>query len=307
VISLIEATSLVKEYRAVKALDDVSLKVDRGEIFGFFGPDGSGKTTMIRVLCGLTPITGGSAKVMGIDVRKRPMQVRENVAVMSEDMRFYEEMTPKKFLDTTGSLMLMPRTERLEALDKAAELTDITGFIDTRIAKLSWVQKQRVSLARVLMSKAPLLFLDEPFEGMDVVHRRNMRAYLKDFVKEGNTVFVASRSLMEADHLVDRFAFMHQGRIIATGTVTELKDKYLAPAIILQVSDPQMAIELIEKEMKLASIRIVEGDVSVVLQKRTDAPTIPKILTDAGIDIFEMRTAGSMEEVFERIARGEVA
>ncbi len=306
-ISLIEATGLVKDYRAAKALDDVSLKVDRGEIFGFYGPDGSGKTTLIRALCGLTPITSGSAKVMGIDVRKRPLQVRDNVAIMPEDLRFYDEMTPRKFLDVSARLMLLPKAERLEALNKAADLADIRGFIDMKIAKLSDVQKQRVSIARVLMSDAPLMFLDEPFEGMDIVHRRNMRAHLKEFVKGGNTVFVASRSLMEADHLIDRFAFIHQGKIIATGTVEELKDRYLAPAMILQVSDPQMTVDLLQKEIRLANIRLIEGDVSLVLQNRTDAPKIPKILTDAGIDIFEMRTAGSMEEVFERIARGEVA
>jgi ABC-2 type transport system ATP-binding protein len=304
VFTLIEAKGLVKDFSAVRALDDVSIDVGRGEIYGFFGPNGAGKTTAIRVLCGLTPATQGQAKVLGIDVRKHPVQVRDNIAIMSEETRFYEEMTSRKYLNVFGKLMLMKKPERLAAINKAADLADLRGFIDKKIATLSQGQRQRVSLARVLMSDAPLLFLDEPFEGIDIIHRRKLRGYFKEYVKKGNTIFFTSHNLIEAEHIVDRFAFINQGKLIACGTASELKDKYLAPAYLLQVSDPQMTLELLDKELRLLNVKIIEGDVSLTLQKRTDAPQIPKILTDAGIDLFEMRTTGTMEEVFERIARG---
>jgi ABC-type multidrug transport system ATPase subunit len=306
VFYLIEAKSLVKDFSVVRALDDVSIDVGRGEIYGFFGPNGAGKTTCIRVLCGLTPATKGEAHVLGIDVRKRPVQVRDNIAIMSEETRFYEEMTPRKYLNTFGKLMLMKKDERLASINKAADLADLRGFIDRKIATLSQGQRQRVSLARVLMADAPLLFLDEPFEGIDIIHRRKLREYFKKYVKDGNTIFFTSHNLIEAEYIVDRFAFIHHGKLIACGTAEELKEKYLAPSFLLHVSDPQMTKELLDRELKLMSIKIVEGDVALTLQKRADAPMIPRILTGAGIDLFEMRTTGTMEEVFERTARGEL-
>lgn len=307
VVYLIEAKGLVKDFSVVRALDDVSLDVGRGEIFGFFGPNGAGKTTCIRVLCGLTPITKGEAQVLGINVGKRPVQVRDNIAIMSEETRFYEEMSPRKYLNMFGKIMLLPRSDRLAALNKAADLADLRGFIDRKIATLSQGQRQRVSLARVLMADAPLIFLDEPFEGIDIIHRRKLREFFKNYVKQGNTIFFTSHNLIEAEYIVDRFAFINNGKLIACGTAEELKEKYLAPSYMLRVSDPQMTKELLDKELRLQDLKIVEGEVAVTLHKRADAPRIPRILTEAGIDIFEMRTTGTMEEVFERTSRGEIA
>lgn len=303
---LIEAKSLVKDFSVVRALDDVSIDVGKGEIYGFFGPNGAGKTTCIRVLCGLTSATQGEAHVLGIDVRKHPVQVRDNIAIMSEEARFYEEMTPRKYLNIFGKLMLMKKSDRLASINRAADLADLRGFIDRKIGTLSQGQRQRVSLARVLMADAPLLFLDEPFEGIDIIHRRKLREHFKKYVKEGNSIFFTSHNLIEAEYIVDRFAFIHHGKLIACGTAEELKEKYLAPSFMLHVSDPQMTKELLDQELLLQSIRIIEGDVALTLQRRTDAPRIPRILTEAGIDIFEMRTTGTMEEVFERTARGEL-
>ncbi|MEM0343853.1 MAG: ABC transporter ATP-binding protein [Thermoplasmata archaeon] len=306
-VGLIEAKGLVKDFSTVRALDDVSLKVGRGEIFGFFGPNGAGKTTCIRVLCGLTPPTQGEASVLGIDVVRHPVNVRENIAIMSEETRFYEEMTPRKYLNMFGKLMLMKRQERLAALNKAADLADLRGFMDRKIAFLSQGQRQRVSLARVLMAKVPLVFLDEPFEGIDIIHRRKLREYFRRYVAEGNTVFFTSHNLIEAEYIVDRFAFINHGKLIACGTAEELKEKYLAPSYLLHVSDPQRAKDVLDANLRLQSIRIVEGDVALTLVKRADAPRISRLLAQEGIDLFEMRTTGTMEEVFERTARGEVA
>jgi len=304
---LIEANGLVKDFSALRALDDVTIKVGRGEIFGFFGPNGAGKTTCIRVLCGLTPATQGDATVLGIDVRKHPVQVRDNIAILSEETRFYEEMTPRRYLNMFGKLMLMPKSDRLSALNDAADLADLRGFIDQKIAFLSQGQRQRVSLARVLMTDVPLAFLDEPFEGIDIIHRRKLREHFKKTVKGGNTIFFTSHNLIEAEYIVDKFAFINHGKLTAVGTAEELKDKYLAPAYMLRVSDPQKAKEMLDRGLRLMSIKIIEGDVALTLQRRQDAPQVAKILVQEGIDLFEMRSMGTMEEVFERTARGDDA
>lgn len=303
---MIETNGLVKDYKAVRALDDVSLKVGRGEIFGFFGPNGAGKTTCIKVLCGLTQPNGGDAKVLDIDVVKHPIWVRDNIAMLSEETRFYEEMTPRRYLNMFAKFMLMKRDERLKAINKVADLADLRSFIDQRIAFLSQGQRQRVSLARVLLGDAPLIFLDEPFEGVDIIHRRKLREHFRNYVSKGNTIFFTSHNLIEAEHIVDRFAFIHHGKLIACGTAGELKDKYLMPSYMLHVSDPQRTRQILDRELRLQSIKIVEGQVALTLQKRADAPEISRILVREGIDMLEMRSMGTMEEVFERTAKGEV-
>ena len=303
---MIEANGLFKDYRQIRALDDVSFKVGRGEIFGFFGPNGAGKTTCIKVLCGLTKASGGDASVMDIDVTKAPVHVRDNIAILSEESRFYEEMTPRRYLNMFGKFMLMSRSERMSALNRAADLADIRKFIDQRIAHLSMGQRQRVSLARVLMSDVPLVFLDEPFEGVDIIHRRRLREHFREYVSQGNTVFFTSHNLIEAEHIVDRFAFIHHGRLIAVGTADELKEKYLAPSYMLHVSDPQKARKLLDDNLRLQAVNIVEGNLSIVLSRRSDASQVAKILVQEGIDLFEMKTTGTMEEVFERTSRGDL-
>lgn len=288
----------------MRALDNISLKVGRGEIFGFFGPNGAGKTTCIKVLCGLTRFTDGSAKVMDIDVAKHPIWVRENTAIMSEEQRFYEEMTPRKYLKMFSKLVCVKEKERTAAINRVADLADVKGFMDRKIAQLSQGERQRVSLARVLLADCPLYFLDEPFEGIDIIHRRKLREHFKDFVKQGNSIFFTSHNLIEAEYIVDKFAFIHHGKLIAVGTANELKEKYLAPSFMLRVSDPVKAKEMLERDLRFQTLKIIEGEVAITLQTRRDAPKIPKTLIQEGIDLFEMRATGTMEEVFERIARG---
>ena len=304
---MIEANGLCKDYGRVKALCDVSLKVNRGEIFGFFGPNGAGKTTCIKVLCGLTRPTGGDATIMDIDVTKHPVWIRDNIAVLSEETRYYEDMTPRKYLNVFGKLMLMKKADRLKAINEAADLADLRSYLDKRISLLSQGERQRISLARVLMAECPLLFMDEPFEGVDIVHRKTVREYLKQYVTKGNTIFFTSHNLLEAEHIVDRFGFINQGRLIAVGTAQELKEKYLLPSYILQVSDPEKAREALNGNLPLQYLKIVEGQVAVTLQRRADAPSVAKILVESGVAIFEMRMTGTMEEVFERIARGDAS
>jgi len=304
---VIEAEGLCKDYASVKALCDVSLKVKRGEIFGFFGPNGAGKTTCIKVLCGLTGPSAGQARVMDIDVKKNPVWVRDNIAIMSEESRYYEELTPRKYLKTFSKLVCCKGNDRLEAINSAVDLADIRGFMDRRIALLSQGERQRVSLARVLLTDTPLYFLDEPFEGIDIIHRRKLREHFKNFVKQGNSIFFTSHNLIEAEFIVDRFAFIHQGKLIAVGTADELKEKYLAPSYVLRVSDPQKAKEALERSLPMHKLKVIEGDLALTLLKRKDAPQVAKILVQEGIDMYEMRGSGTMEEVFERIADGEAS
>ena len=203
---VIEVRDMRKAFGDVQAVRGVSFKVYEGEVFGFFGPNGAGKTTMIRMLTGMLEPSAGEAVVAGYDIRASPNAVRRSLAIITEEVAFYERMTPSKYLRFFSSLAGAATGGRRERYHMAVETAEIEGFIGQRIKTLSHGQRQKVSLARMLLSDVPVMFLDEPFQGIDIVHRKRMREYLRDYTKGGGTVFFTSHNLIEAEYIVDRFA-----------------------------------------------------------------------------------------------------
>lgn len=298
--SVVEAMNLVKHFGRTEAVRGVSFALKRGEVFGFFGPNGAGKTTTIRVITGLTAPTAGSASVHGHDVRANPRKVREMMAILPEEDVYYEKMTPDAYLRFFVKMAGPSSTPDRDRIEKAVSVAEVSEFRHKRIKTLSHGQRQRVSIARTLLPDVPLMFLDEPFQGIDIVHRRSLRGYLRDYVGEGNTVFYTSHNLIEAEQVVDRFAFIDHGRILMAGTSQELRDKYLLPAYALQVSDPVRAQQVLAEGLETEELRIEGTELRLTLKNRDDAPRVAAILGEAGIALTEMRPIGTMEEVFLR-------
>ena len=142
------------------------------------------------------------------------------------------------------------------------------------------------------------MFLDEPFQGIDIIHRKSMREYLRRYVKAGGTVFFTSHNLIEAEHIVDRFAFIDKGKVIMVGTARELRDRYLLPKYALRVSDPARAQQVISQKLQVTECFVKEDEVMVTLASRDDVPQLAAVLGGAGIAMTEMRQLGTMEEVF---------
>jgi ABC-2 type transport system ATP-binding protein len=297
---VIEARELSKVFGSLRAVDSVSFQVGKGEVFGFFGPNGAGKTTTIRLLCGLLPPTAGFAKVHGVDVTRSPTRVRRHLAIMPEEITYYERMTPAGYLRFFGRMAGATR----ESLERAATVAEIHGFMNKRFAELSHGQRQKVSIARVLMSDAPIMFLDEPFQGIDIIHRRKLRDHLRDFVGRGHTVFYTSHNLIEAEHIVDRFAFIDKGQILMIGTARELRDKYLLPSYALRVSDLAMAQKVLSEGLVVTECVVKGEELHVTLKDAADVPKVSTVLGGAGIAMTEMRQLGTMEEVFLRMRQG---
>src|SRR5947208_1456027 len=226
---LVQASGLVKQYPRVRALDQVSLEIKEGEVFGLFGPNGAGKTTCLRVLSGLTQPDAGSATVCGIDVRAAPNEVRRELGILIDIPFPYEEVTVRRYLSFFAEMAGVPAYDIPMKVEWALTLLGITHHRESRIGKLSMGERQRTELARVMLGNARMLFLDEPFSNVDVSMRIGLRSILRDWVSRGGSILFTSHNLLESEAIVDRYAFLHLGRIIALGTARELKSTLRRP------------------------------------------------------------------------------
>ena len=301
---LVQASGLTKVYPMARALDNVSLEIREGEVFGLFGPNGAGKTTCLRVLSGLTEPDAGDAVVCGMGIRESPNEVRRRLGILFDLPFPYEDMTLGEYLRFFTRMAGHPGRAVEERVAWATNLLGIPHLDRARIGRLSMGERQRTELARVLISPAQLLLLDEPFSNVDVDMRISLRGVLRDWVSRGGSILFTSHNLLESEAIVDRYAFIHLGRIVALGTARELKENLLAPAYQIEVSDVDRAMAVLEAVPHQTLARGGPGLVHIGLLARQDAAKVAKALVDGGVDLLEMRSVGTMEDVYSRLTRG---
>jgi ABC-2 type transport system ATP-binding protein len=222
----------------------VSFEVARGEIFGFLGSNGAGKTTVIRILCGLLAPTSGSARVLGIDVAADPDEVKRRIGYMSQRFSLYEDLTAEQNLRFFGGVYGLRGRELAERVAWALEASGLTGKEAALTRELPGGFKQRLALACSLLHRPPVVFLDEPTGGVDPIARRLFWQRIDELSREGVTVFVTTHYLDEAEHC-HRLALMHAGKLLALGTVEELRAIFSDRAV-LEVGCPR-PIEALEQ------------------------------------------------------------
>jgi ABC-2 type transport system ATP-binding protein len=298
---IIHTEGLNKYYGDLKALDDVSIDVKGGEIFGFFGPNGAGKTTMIRVLTGLSGFQSGSVFVAGIDVKQHPNLIRKYISILVEMPFLYDYMTCREYLIFFGKMSQVPRSELRSNVEDLIELMDLTVKQNVKILKLSSGMRQRLEIARVLLSDARILFLDEPFNMIDIELRKRIRNLLRKWLTKDRAIFFTSHNLIESEYIVDRFAFICNGRIVTAGAAKDLKRKFLMPSFTLEVSNPRKAVAVLKATRGVSSVNISNGSVNVTLMGREYVGLVPKALVNNDIELYEMKGAGTMEDVFDKI------
>jgi ABC-2 type transport system ATP-binding protein len=264
----IEVSQLTKIYQVgkdrppLRAVDGVDFAVREGEVFGFLGPNGAGKTTTIRMLTGLTRPTSGQAWVMGLDLARDVARIKKHVGVVPEQSNLYDELSAFDNLVFAMQLYGVPRVERKARAEELLGRFRLDGKRDALFAKLSRGMKRALTIAAALAHRPPLLFLDEPTTGLDVMSARNLRRMIAGLRQEGVTVFLTTHYLEEAERLCDRVAVIVKGRIVASDTVDGLKAR----------GQGQMVVEVTlgNGDSSVESVRLEGDDVETVVRTVLD-------------------------------------
>src|SRR5713101_3830614 len=264
----IEVKDLCKTFGTFRAVDHLSLSVQQGEIFGLLGPNGSGKTTTINMISGLSVPTSGEVRVMGKDVRHNARQVRQILGSVPQETALYEELSAWANMDFHADLFGVPRKEKHERITKLLELVQLLDRKDSRVGTFSGGMKRRLALARALLHDPQLIYLDEPTLGVDVQARRVIWDYVLTLRDQGKTVLITTNYLDEAQALCERLAIIDHGKLIAVDTPEHLKQTYGGSVVELETARPTTVVD---------NIRRLPG-VKEVLQEGTHV----QITTQAG-------------------------
>jgi ABC-2 type transport system ATP-binding protein len=251
--SVIQTRGLTRRFGHITAVDHLTLDISEGEIFGLVGPDGSGKTTTLRLLCGLMDATEGDAEVTGEDVARNVDAVKDRIGYMAQRFGLYGDLTVEENMTFYSDLFGVSGAERTQLMSTLLQMTRMGQFRDRHAAKLSGGMKQKLALMCTLLHKPQILFLDEPTNGVDPVSRRDFWTILYQLVKDGMTVFVTTAYLDEAERC-DRVGLMHQGKLIRCDTPERLKTGMTETCYEVRASDPRLVRE---------RLRYAEGVVSV--------------------------------------------
>ncbi len=243
----VEIEDLVKTFDGFTAVDHVSLKVARGEIFGFLGPNGAGKSTIIRILCGLLRPSGGRARVSGFDVSSQPELVRQNIGYMSQKFSLYDDLTVEENIEFFGGVYGVPDERLRERREYVLEMAGLTEQRSTMTRLLAGGWKQRLALGCAILHEPPILFLDEPTSGVDAIARREFWDLIYRLSSAGHTVFVTTHYMDEAEYC-HRLALMYRGRIIALGAPEALKSLSISAGQSTRPSLEEVFVALVERE-----------------------------------------------------------
>lgn len=280
---MIEAHGLTKRYGDFTAVDGLDLAVRRGEVYGLLGPNGSGKTTTILMLLGLTEPTAGSVRVVGFDPARQPLSVKSRAGYMPDEVGFYDELTARENLAYIGRLNGIPRQEADRRITTALARVGLADVADKRVGAFSRGMRQRLGVADVLIKQPQLIIMDEPTQGLDPEGAREFLQIISDLSREGITILLSSHLLPQVQAVCDRVGLFHRGRKMLEGTVGELAQQVLGGAYRVGVQAIGPAGQI------AAGLRAVPGVVEV---------------TQLAADRFELRaTADLRAEAAEAVVK----
>jgi ABC-2 type transport system ATP-binding protein len=290
---------LTRRFGTFTAVDHVDLRVDEGELYGFLGPNGSGKTTTLRMLCGILEPSEGGGRVLGLDIVREPEQIKAAIGYMSQRFSLYDDLTAAENVTFYATVYGVPGRERAERIGRMVQLADLVGREHVLAGRLSGGYRQRLALACALVHRPRLVFLDEPTAGVDPVSRRTFWELIRRLADGGVTIVVTTHYMDEAEHC-DRLGFIYQGQLIAQDRPDAIKrERFRKPVFEVDASDPRRAAAALadwpaaEEVIRYgAGIRLVAAD-----EQLTEA-AVGAQLAAAGLTGRVVRVAPSVEDVF---------
>lgn len=306
----LEVQGLTKRFGNFTAVDHVAFTVRPGEVIGYLGPNGSGKTTTIRMLCGLLIPTEGTAKIMGIDVVKNPEGIKPHIGYMSQKFSLYDDLTVMENLEFYAGVYDVPELEEKQRIGEILHLAGLEHRTNAPARDLSGGWRQRLALGCAMLHRPPLLFLDEPTSGVDPVARREFWDLIYQMASQGTTIFITTHYMDEAEHC-NRVGFMYRSKLLAFDTPSALKSTYLHGAAWDLEANP--LLETVEELSRMDGIAqaSLHGDrAHVIIDSNKWTPQrLKKKLAENQLTVQSIETVQStLEDVFTLLAhQGKVA
>jgi len=303
--AIVEARNLQKSYGKLRAVEDVSFSIETGEIFGLLGPNGAGKTTTIRMLSGLTVPDGGQAVVDGCDVIQDPVGAKLRLGVVPESSNLYMELSATENLIYMAQLYGMPKTDWKRRAEELLRQFGLYERKDSRFQGFSRGMKRRLTIAAALVHRPRIVFLDEPTTALDIMSARGLRKMIRELKKSGVTILLTTHLIPEAEELCDRVAIIVMGKILATDTVSGIRDRVKETEILdISISpfseaviDQIKEITGVETAAKVNShLRLYGNDILKQL------PAITGFLAKSRIDILSIQSMNpTLEDAFVQL------
>ena len=310
---MVDIQHLRKEYsNNLVAVKDLSLHLERGDIFGFIGPNGAGKTTTIKMLATLLRPTSGKAFIDGVDVTREPERVRGIIGYMPDNFGVYDDIKVWEYLDFFAAAYKIPRARRPQIIDDVLELTDLTGKKEAYVEELSRGMKQRLCLAKTLVHDPQVLLLDEPASGLDPRARIEIKELLKELKSMGKTIIISSHILPELADFCNKIGIIEQGEMIVSGDVGEIMRQVTGGQVLdLRVvpDDQDRALGILDALPTVRGTRVADRDLKVDYTGEPDRTyEVLATLVMQGIRVTAFTEEQTdLEDIFMKVTRGVVS
>jgi ABC-2 type transport system ATP-binding protein len=294
----IRIAGLTKSFGNNVAVDHLDLDVYRGELFGLVGPDGAGKTTVMRLLSCVMKPTSGDAFIAGHSIHTEEELIKEKIGYMSQRFGLYEDLTVLENILFYADIYDVPAAERASRIERLLSFSNLTPFKDRLAGKLSGGMKQKLGLACALIHTPEVLFLDEPTNGVDPVSRRDFWRILYELLKEKVTIFVSTSYLDEAERCT-RIGLMHKGRLLIRDEPMKVKKSLAMPMTEIWCDDPRTAAEIIRGDPGVVKVNVYGDRIHVLVANKEAVPVIIRRLKDKKMEVRDFRdVVPSIEDVF---------
>ena len=298
----IKVENLTKKFNDLTAVDSISFEVREGELFGLLGPNGAGKTTILNMLSTLLKLTSGKAEIVGFDVSEKKDDVRKSIGMVFQDPALDGELTGKENLEFHAMMYGMNKEDRRKRMKEVLDLVELTDKADVIAGKYSGGMRRRLEIARGLMHRPKVLFLDEPTLGLDAQTRRRIWEYIKKLNKESKvTIILTTHYMEEADYLCERVAIIDNGKIVAMDTPSKLKNTLGGDVVSLEIGPKSEELMRKLKDTEwIKKMKKHDGKLSLTMENgEKRIPELVKMAERQGIEILSVNfRKPSLEDVF---------